>query len=308
MLFTDFDSKCRKLAGISENDIEPRIRQTIINDIQMKIYGLLDGINNPFWNTTITLTVGADQEHLRDAVTNGGTITNIDASAKTITRSSGTFVVGSILDIVIVTRSSDLIAGQWKARVIAAGATATYEKIGIGTEVTFNSTVHVAFVNVMRRLSATSASISTQYVREIVKVFDDQDTGNTERVFFKKTDPREFGRLHKDFAYQKLVAWYQAGDDILLRVGANASVLGIVQAEAIIKPTLYTDDTENNEFTIPPEHNQILTDEVVAEYIKNQGNPVPQDIAGRLALYQAQYQAAAANRAKALEAKSQANQ
>jgi hypothetical protein len=303
LTYSEIDSKCRKLAGVSENDIITPVRQAIINDLIYKIYGLLDGVNHPWWNRIISLTVGADQEELKDTVTNGGTITAIDSTAKTIARSSGTFPAGAILDIVVVTKSNDLIAGQWKARVTVAGATATYEKIGTGTEVTYASATHVCFVNVMKKLSATSADLSTQYVKDLIKVFDDQETGTKERVFDRIKDPRIFGNTHKDPFHTKRIAWYHGGDTIYFDIGATATAIGIAQAEIVACPTLYTDATENNTLDIPPAENQMLTDEVVSEFLKQSGNPVPSDLAARLTLYQKRYESSVADRLKALEIK-----
>lgn len=305
--FRQLDFKCLELAGLTDNDIDPATRQFIVNDLQYKIYGLLDGVNHPAWNTVVTLTVAADQEHLKDATTNGGTITAINSTTKSIARSAGVFPAGAILDIVVVKIADNLVAGQWKARVSVAGATATYVKVGTGTEVTFDNSLHVCFVNVMNKLSATAASLEDSFVKDVVKVFDDQATGSKERVFELKTDARAFGDMHRNPLKAGVIGAYRRGDSVEFFVGAGATALGVVQAEVITKPGLYSDATADNAMNIPPEENQMLTDMVVAEYLKKVGKPTPADLQGRLALIQQRFAAAEADRIKALEVKQSGN-
>jgi len=304
--YSEIDSKCRKLAGVSENDIITPVRQAIINDLIYKIYGLLDGANHPWWNRFISLTVPGDLERLADTTVNGGILTALSASAHTVTRSTGTFAVGTILDIILVLRSTGAGVAQYKARVTVGGTgVGTYEVIGsvTGTETTYASATHCLYVNCMKKLSATSADLSTQYVKDIVKVFDDQETGSKERVFDRIKDPRIFGNVHKDPFHTKRVAWHHSGDTIYFDVGATATAMGITQAEVVACPTLYTDATENNRLDIPPAENQMLTDEVVAEYLKQSEKAIPNDLGARLALYQKRYESSVADRLKALEIK-----
>lgn len=303
MTFKELDAKCRHLSKISDKEIAPGVRQKIINDLIYKLYGLLDGVNHPFWNRTITLTVAADAEQLKDTVTNSGTITAIDSTAKTITRSSGTFAAGAILDIVVVTKSTSLVAGQWKARVSVAGATGTYVKIGSGTEITFNSATQVCFVNVMKKLSASSASLDNDYVKQVVKVFDDQGTGNKERVFTQYKDAERFGNAWDDPFMVSEMAWYQRGGDIDIFVGSSATAAGVVQAEVVTKPALYTDATASNDLDFPPEENSMVTDEITAEFLRTANKDVPSELTQRLGLYAKRYEASAGDRQKAMEIK-----
>lgn len=295
------DSKCVKLAKQTHNTIDAAIRRKIVNSIIYRAYGALETVDSPFWNRTIALTVAADQEHLKDTVTNGGTITAIDSTTKTITRSAGTFPAGALVDIVVVTKATSLVAGQWKARITVAGAAATYVKIGSGTEVTFNSATQACFVNVMKTLSASSASIADQYVKNVVSVFDDQGTSGNRRVFDHVDDPRVFSNLHDEPFRVSSICWRQEGDTIFLFVGEDATAPGVVQAEVVSKPTIFTEATAANAIDLPPELNEQITDEVVAAYLMQAGNAVPDDLQKRLAEYQTRYQSKAASKQEAAE-------
>ena len=299
--YKGMDSKCVKLAKLTHNAIDPAIRRNIFNALVYRLYDAQDSLDSPFWNRTITLTVADDLEELADTVTNGGIITAINSTAKTISRSTGTFPAGAIVDVVIANKTTGAKVAQLKGRISVAGATGTYVKIGTGTEATFASATHVCFVNVMKRLSATSATISDQYVKKVLKVFDDQGTGNKERVFDWITDPREFGNLWDSAFRASDVCVYQEGETIQFFVGSGATALGVVQAEIVAKPTLYTEATAANKIDLPPELNQQLTDELVAEYLRQAGQPIPDDVNKRLAEYQTRYGAKESEKQKEKE-------
>jgi hypothetical protein len=312
--YAEFDSLCQNIAGMSPNEIQPMVRQRIINDFIFQVYGLMDGTNHPFWNRTISLTVASDLEFLCDTVTGSGILTALNATAHSITRSTGTFAAGTLLGISLVTKATGIKVAQYLARVTVAGATATYEIIGsvTGSETTFNSSNHVLFVNCLKKLSATSASLGSNYIKEIVKVFDDQGTdilGATgkERVFNTDHDAKRFGNRSQDYLSASDVFVYHAGDTIYFFVGSSATALGVVQAEVIIKPTIYTDATKTNLLDCPPEENGALRDSVVAEFMKAINKPVPADVAKGAAALQAKVQAAQADRIKAMEMKGKAD-
>lgn len=301
--FAQFDSECRKIAGINDKAISTAVRQKIINDAIYKVYGLLDGSNSPWWNRVISLTAADDVEHLADTTVNGGILTALDASLHSVTRSTGTFAAGALLDITLVLRSTGARVAQYKARVTVAGAAATYEVIGTpgGTETTYVGATHCLYVTVQKKLSATSADLSDYYVKEIVKVFDDQGTGSKERVFKLVKDATAFGGIWDDPLEVSEVFAYHRGDSIEFSVGTSASALGTVQAEIIVKPAIYTDATKNNALDCPPDENSTLKDEVVAEFIKTVGGTVPEPLQNRLALIEKRNEAAMADRIKAME-------
>jgi len=308
--FAQFDSECRKIAGINDKQLSTAVRQKIINDAIYKVYGLLDGANHPFWNKVITLTVLDDLEFLSDA--NGqaqGIVTALSASAHTVTRSTGTWAAGTLLDIILVVKATGARVAQYKARVTVAGATATYAVVGsvTGTETTYASNTHALFVSGMKKLSATSADISTQYIKEIVKVFDDQGTGSKERVFKLVEDATYFGGIWEDVLELSEVFAYHRGDTVEFSIGTDAPALGIVQAEVVGKPAIYTDATKNNAIDCPPDENSTLKDEVVAEFIKGTNGKMPEPLANRLALIEKRVESAMLNRAKAEEARNKTN-
>ena len=312
--YAEFDSLCQNIAGMSPNEIQSTVRQRIINDFMFQVYGLMDGTNHPFWNRTTTLTALADNDMQVDSVVNSGALTALNASSHSITRSAGVFAAGEILDIALVLRSTGALVGLWKARVTVGGATATYALIGtaVGSETTYNSALHCLYVIGTKKLSATSADISTLYVKEIVKVFDDQGTDITgvtgkERVFNTDHDAKRFGNRSQDYLSASDVFVYHGGNTVYFFVGSSATALGVVQMEYIAKPTVYTDATKTNLLDCPPEENGALRDSVVAEFMKTIGKQVPDSVAKGAAALQARVQAAQQDRVKAMELKGKAD-
>lgn len=302
--YSEFDSECRKIAGINDKQLSTAVRQKIINDAIYKVYGLLDGANHPWWNRVITLTVADDLEHLTDENgKTGGVVTALNATAHTVTRSSGTWAAGTLLSILLITKATGVLVGFYQARVTVAGATATYATIGtiIGAETTYSAATHSLFVGCMKKLSATSADLSTQYIKEIVKVFDDQGTGSKERVFRLVKDPTYFGGIWDDPLEVSEVFAYHRGNTIEFSVGSSATAMGVVQAEVVGKPAIYTDATKSNALDCPPDENSTLKDEVVAEFIKASGGTVPEPLQNRLALIEKRVESAMLNRVKAEE-------
>ncbi len=304
LTFGVLDSICLKQAGnLSQNRIKSSVRQTYVNVKMNKIYRMLDGLNDPFYNWPYTLSIAADHELLKDTTVNGGVITAIDTTGKTIERSGGgVFIAGSILHITVINEASGAILGCWMARIVTGGATATYVKIGAGTEYTLGT--HPCSVIVQKSLSTTTFDVSGLYFKEIVRISDWNFTitpGEKIRIYDKETDSERFYGYAHDPTMVKRVAWYHRGDTIEFFVGASAIALGAPEMEYKGKPTLYTDATIDNEVQIPVEDNSMLIDEVVASFLIETGQSIPADIAGRQAQYEKMYAAAEANRAKALQ-------
>ena len=290
------------MAGITENDVPRLTRQRICSSIAMKLFACMDGENDPFYNFTAPLTVAADQEFLKDTVTNGGTITAIDSTAKTISRSSGVFVAGSLLDIILITKASALIAFHWKARITIGGATGTYEVIS-GTAATFASATQSAAVGITRTLSTTTVDLSTLYLRKIIKVWDNGLTGAKDRVFYLTPDSRKFTEDYRNPDLEGEIRAYHRGDTLELGVGSSAAALAAAQMEYEGKPNVYTDATENDEIFIPPEWNKFLEDEMEFEYRKYGKKSVPDNLAERMAAYEKMYTAKLKDKAMREEAK-----
>lgn len=304
LTFAQLDSLCRKSAGnLSDNDIYPVTRQVYINTKLMKIYGMLDGLSDPWYNKNMQLTVAADQEFLKDTATSSGIITALDASAKTITRSSGVFVAGSVVYISMSAFATGIVTHQAIVTILVGGATATYGIVA-GSLTTLVGATHSVSSIVIKSMSATTADLSGYYVKDITTIYDNMYTavpGAGTRVFDKVLDSKVFYNRELDFNALKRVAWYHQGDSILFKVGSSANALGSVYCDYRGKPALYDDATAGNIIDIPPENNQMLIDEVVASFLIEIGKPMPVEIQGKMETYQKMYEASAANQAKAME-------
>jgi hypothetical protein len=261
----------------------------------------------------LTLTVSNDLERLTDV--NGGLggaeeiVTALNATTHQITRSTGAWAAGTLLDILLITKATGVLVAMYKATVTVAGETATYAAVGtiLGAETTYAGATHSLFISGMKKLSATSASLGTNYVKEIVKVFDNAGTGGAERVFDTIKDSKLFGNAWDDPLEVSQVKVYHSGDTIYFSKGSSATALGTVQAEVVVKPGLYTEGTKNNAMDCPPEENGALRDSVVAEYIKATGGQVPSSFAQGAAVLQARIAAAQADRIKAMEIRGKAD-
>lgn len=273
------DTALKQAGNLGQNDIFIGIRQRIVNNKTMKLYAIADGLNDPFYNKTATLTVAADQEQLTQSV-----ITAINSSTGAITRSSGVFVAGSIISVVLVTKATGAIAYSWIAQIVTGGATATFTVIS-GTASTFASSTQNCAVSVIKGLSSTSIDLSAIYFKDFLTLSDlefQKGIHTVARKFDKIVDPAVFLDLPTDYSHDKRVAWFLEGDKILLDVGANANALGTVTGRYRGKPGIWTDSTTANAIEIPPEYNQVLIDEVTASYLIEKGSAVPDDLAARL--------------------------
>ena len=200
MTFRQLDSLCLKEAAINENQLWLPQRQFIVNNKLMKVYALLDGLNDPFYNMTAPLTVAADIEHLLDLDTNGGIITGITASTDVIVRSTGTFPAGALIHVWISNAGSTV--ATFTARITVAGASATYEIItGADADLGTNE----CFVGVHKTLSVSAVDLSGTYFNRIDKVYDDQGAGSSDRVFKEIKDPVIFSDLSRDPLFDKAV-------------------------------------------------------------------------------------------------------
>lgn len=298
LTFKQLDYQVLKKLGMAANDIPISARQAYRNNALMKLFGLLDGVNDPYYNFTAVLSVAADQERLWDFVHNAGVITAINATANTITRSTGSFQAGSILAVTL-TDTGSAARYSWIARVTVAGAVATYEVIS-GADSSLTPDLEASVI-VIKSLSDATVDLSGMYVKAIRRVWDGAD--GAERMFFLLTDGRRYADAQNDPDYETSVVAYHRGDTLDLKVCPLASALGVVQMEYRGKPNICTDATEGNEILLPPEYNEMLTDEVMAAYSVHAGRPIGQDLAGRLENYRKMYEASSAAEAKEAKAK-----
>jgi hypothetical protein len=302
LTFNKLRSMALQQTETTENDVPPGIMQSYINMCLQKIYQILDGLNDPFYNMASTLTIGDDIEFLKDSA-QAGTVTalavNQDGDIE-ITRSAGTFAAGAILDISLVNKDTGEMVRHCIGRVATGGATGTVGIIS-GTMIDYAAATYRLTVGVIKTFSDDAADISTVYVKDIVKIFDDAGANSVERVFDQITDARVFGMLHKDPFKAARVAWYQRGDVIQFFVGASATALGVVQMEYRGKPNFYSDATENNEILLPPAYNVMLFDEVALMILRHVKKAPPADMLQRAEQYRAIYEASAGDKVRGEE-------
>lgn len=302
LTFGLLDAICKKQAGINnDNEITIEARQRYINAKLMKIFGLMDGENDPWYNRSTILTVGDDIEFLKDSWNSGGAITSIDYNGDcyTITRSSGIFTAGSIISIAISAIRQALVI------VTQGGAEASIHAIS-GVLIPVQGGQNVVTATVIKSLSKKVVDVSGIYFRDFISLYDDRYTnvpGAKKRVFDMQTDPSRFYNHDKEGLDTKNVWWMQRGDDILLSLGTNANPLGQVMGEYRGKPNQYTDISADEAIDFRPEWNQMLIDEIVASYCVEVNKPIPTDVSSRLIQIEKMYESAQKNKIAALERK-----
>lgn len=253
----------------------------------MKVFGLLDGLDDPFFNKQVTVVSVPDTEILKDTTNNGGTITAIDATAKTITRSTSEFLEGTIL--YITTFSGGSIIKQWVARVTETAATATYVILS-GSDGTLGT--QSCSVILYAPYGENHVDIGDLYVHRITKLWD-VDPDGRDRTLDQVFDGKMFTELGNDPFMDDRVAFYHNGDRLNFFVGESADVINApLILEYRKKPTPYVyGGTDSNEVGLPPEHNQMLIDEIVSQYMTLSGRPINPELQGRLQEYSAKFAA-----------------
>lgn len=284
LTFRQLDSALVHKAELNENDIPPDLRMVYINDKLMKIYRLLDGLNDPWYHKqSLAVTVSGDVETLTDAQ-----ISSYTASTNTIVRAAGTWKLGQVLVVSIWNGASHV--ADFVGIVNGGAGTATATLTVIGTDA--DKGAYSITVTVLKSASSSVIDLSNLYVKDVLRVWDNGYTGGKVRIFSPIQDPAIFSVLHRDPFYDKRIAFYHRGDTIELYSGPTATALGTVNFEYRGKPTPVTDFDTDVVIDIPPEDNQILMDEVLAEYLTHVGKPIPEDVAARQTEFQKRYDAA----------------
>jgi hypothetical protein len=204
-----------------------------------EIVTLLNSSVDPSYHVSTSLTVGSNMEMLTDS-----TITAVNSTAKTITRSSGVFVVGSLIHVTLITVSTGAIAYQWAARITVGGATATYAVI-TGTDSTYSASPQNVAVFVER------SNVTNPLIADISDIVYDRITSIEDSLVGQciEVSPEVFSSLGRsDFVHQSYsddIVWAQFGNSIRFRNGAK--VTGGTKTMWYQRqpnyPTLY-DDTE----------------------------------------------------------------
>jgi len=291
LTFRALDSALLHKASLNENDVIPALRITMINQKLMKIYRLLDGLNDPWYHKQgLAVTVAGDVEFLGTA-----SITSYTASTNTIVRSTGTWINGQLLSCVINNGSGTLVA-NFLGIVASGGGTATAVLTVIGTDADKSS--NTMNVTVLKSPAAAVIDLSATYVKDILRVWDNGYTGGKPRIFTQIKDPQIFSVLHRDPFFDGRVAWFHRGDTVELYIGASATALATVNYEYRGKPTLCADFDSDVVIDLPPEDNQVLMDEVLSEYLQAANKEVPPDVAARTLEFSKRYEAAMNDLAK----------
>lgn len=294
------DSALMHKAGINENDIVPDLRMLYVNNKLAQMYRLLDGLNDPWYHKTTTLSAGADTIFIKDA---GGTTTlsAVDATLHILTRTAGTWKLGEVFSAAFYNSASGARICDFVARISSGAGTAagTYTVIA-GTDVGMTLTSARYTVAIFAGTAATTLDLSALYVKSILKIYDNAYTGGKIRLYKEIIDPAIFALVHRDPFYVSEVLYFQRGDTLDLFVGTSATALGTIQFEYRGKPAPCVSLTTDVVIDIPPEENQVLMNEVLAEYLTHVNKPIPQDVADSQKNFQARYSAVVADSQKQL--------
>ena len=298
--FLALDSRAIEAAQIDSGSINPQVRQAIINDKMMKLYRVLDGLNDPFYNRTTLLTVAADQSYSNGLPTAPGSIT-INTAAKTVTDRFDSGILGSGAGFyggeILFVSQYDPSTATWTQGVLqctSTGLTSPYNLLSGSVLNMPDAAIHYSIIKV-KTLSLLTVDLSSLYYKSIRKIWDTGINGLS-RIFDEYTDPVAFQRLSTNYFERKRTAYYLAGDTLYLFVGETGSPINQLQMEYRGKPILFTDSTIANMVEIPPEDNQTIIDEVTAEYMTATGKAITPSLAASLGNYQNLYSAKAVDK------------
>ncbi|MBU0598992.1 hypothetical protein KKF61_08480 [Patescibacteria group bacterium] len=191
-----------------------------------EIATLLNGASDPAYFTSTTLTVVSDIELLKDS-DQGGIITAIEKLVNggvgyRVTRSTGIFVVGSLIHIVIVLNATGVEVHNLLGRIVStgsAGALGNFEILSGSLAASGNLTTQSFYVGVIKTVQPSSVDISTISFDKIVAIFD---STYGECVYVTPTEFVSIGRAdfqHK--SYDDDIVWTQIGNSIYFRNGSK---------------------------------------------------------------------------------------
>lgn len=295
LTFRALDSALLHKAGLNENDVIPALRATMINGKLMKIYRLLDGLNDPWYHKNTTVSSGADNLVGKDS---GGayTLSAVDATTDYLTKSSTGWSVGQLFTASFYNASSGARVCDFVGIITSVVATTQgfYSVItGSDSGMTLTGTRYT--ITEIKGPSTNVIDLSSTYVKDLLRIYDNGYTGGKVRLFTPIKDPAIFAVLHRDPYFDGRVAYFHRGDSVILYVGTSAAALGTIQMEYRGKPTPCTDFDSDVYIDIPPEDNQILMDEVLSEYLQAANKEVPPDVAARNMEFQKRYDSAMAD-------------
>ena len=188
-----------------------------------EIVTLLNSSTDPSYFVSQALTAVTDFEHLVDYTVNAGILTAMTVSGTTVTvvRSSGTFIVGSLLHIVETSTVSRTILYKNTARVTVGGATATAIILDTPTIITYVAVSHGLEVTVEKANTTSTLSVDvSSYLYDRIVSIEDSINGQCIEV-----TPQDFASLgrpnfqHK--SYDDDIVWSLYGNTLRLRNGSK---------------------------------------------------------------------------------------
>ena len=271
LTYTVLDQLCLVQAGVDPDVIDQAVRREIINAVVFRLWEKRK--DNPFYRFTSTLAVAADAEALctvgwtipASPIILAGSAVITDFTATTITRSTGTFPVGSILGLTLIRRAgANYGMGTAVARVTLGGATATFELL-IGFMDAYNAANDALMVAVLKSQSVLSSDFSPYYFDRIIRIHDSVSRP-TQGDFDAVGSGEEFSNLKYLKTKASRVAYRHRGTTIDFFVGSSALPLGVIMVEYAGKPGTYTLATADTEILLQPEDNAELIAEVTKTF------------------------------------------
>lgn len=296
--FKDFDNVALSRAGLTANDIDPATRRVYINNALSKVYAYLKAVNDPHYNRTAKLEISqdtdADPSEEIEGVNTGGIISSINTTKKTITRTEGEFIQGSVVHIELYSNDIDNPDDTFELLLTSGGATAFYKVIS-GTEVGYDpdESGGPSLTGYIRYAwYEYYADVDDLGLEHVYTIYDHRGSKNTPRLFKEVADPVLFKKTHKNPFYDSYIAYHQRGEVIAFKRGACAVAFeSPVVCEFRGRPAFFTPQTLLNIIDIPAEQNGVLSDEVVAAYLEHVQKPVPEAVADRRGEFSEQLEA-----------------
>lgn len=309
--FRELDYQALATLKKSDADIDSETRRYYINDALMKVFKLIDGLADPFYDKSTALNFSeADIGSY-----SGDDVDDIYVSGDDIRITSDSFSLyaGDLIACVQVKATAELSAepevlNSCIARVITSGcglgADATAEII-TGDWTDYEGTDETVFIlHILKALTieGLTASIAHLYLSEIKAIHDDVTRGNM-MVFDRYEDLSKFREMSRIPQKKNRIGYIHIGNNVMFSVGEDADPIGNVTMYYRGKPAIYNDTTEDSMIDIPPEYNQMLFDEVIAKFAQHSGDAPPPDVASRMAGYNKLYEASEQTKIKTMEQK-----
>lgn len=269
-----------------------------------EIVTLLNGVADPSYFASTTLTVGSDIERLKDSTQTGGVITAIERTVNgginySVTRNSGTFTIGSLLWIVVVLKSNGTEVYNLVGRVVSlgnVGQTAYFTILSGSLGASANFTTHAGYVTVIKTVNPLSVSIAGIDYDKIVAIYD---SAYGECVL---VTPQEFASIGRaDFghkSYDDDIIWTQIGSNIYFRNGDQITSPGTKTMWYQRQPSYPVNFDDNEYVDIADKWVPLLLKRIYTLMILQSENDIPKNLHEEMQLDYAQINAVLASEAQ----------